>query len=155
MSRKDRFNDYTNWEADVEGIGCPSDGCNSNTSLLIRADANYIWNAANNDEKLPYICVSRCSKGYFWHSSIGRCLRVHGHEEVSLGDAAVSCAAEGAALSIAADCDELNRMAGDIFKRDYAAGQRYSTNIRIYRGMHNVHCVSVKMERIEIIIRRK
>ncbi len=120
------FLDFTAWESSIENIGCPNGGvCTTNQSLLLRADAAYVWNAGSKNEPLPYICVSKCIKGYLWHPTIQRCLKVvHDENPVSIGTAAVSCAAEGAKLATVDDCGQLHDLARDIFERRLVAGER-------------------------------
>ena len=64
------FNAWSNWESKAENIGCFSSGCTKDDGLILRPDSGYSWNAVvDKSLKLPYVCLSRCKKGYQWFPS--------------------------------------------------------------------------------------
>lgn len=69
------FNDA----AALLGLGCPAGGCVDGTrALMLELSSGLKWRASIKTELEPYICVSKCKRGYKWLENINRCLRVEG-----------------------------------------------------------------------------
>ena len=64
------FNNWTNWQSKVPNIGCLGAGCTEVDGLILRADSKFVWNAfVDKSTALPYVCLSKCKKGYQWFPS--------------------------------------------------------------------------------------
>lgn len=59
------------------GFGCPTSGCQTSIhSLRMRASALNDWVATEKSNPLPYICMSKCRRGFEWYQSLNKCLKV-------------------------------------------------------------------------------
>ena len=58
-----------NWEGGIDNppLGCMSTGCTEDYGIVARPDAGMQWNAADKSTSLPYICLSKCRRGYKWY----------------------------------------------------------------------------------------
>ena len=59
------------------GYGCPDNGCTlTDHSLVMSGEGIFDWRAAEKSEINPYICVSKCQRGFKWFARVGKCLMV-------------------------------------------------------------------------------
>ena len=125
------------------------------------------WNAYDRDNDLPYICQSKCPKGYFWFSSnflvcfvllnfsilinfsyligIQKCLGIVHSSTATLGDALFQCSARKARLVALESCNEIKLLLDETFDTFALTNQSYfigtfgfeDPNDAIYRNWRN------------------
>ena len=65
------------------GFDCPAAGCTAqNHGIVMSSDGLYDWLAMDKSVVNPYICVSKCPRGFLWFDLVGKCLMVV--EEIDL-----------------------------------------------------------------------
>ena len=119
------FPEYNNWEGDIVDIGCSGTGCNSDMALT--ASSNYnpeevkaypTWIAGDKGFAKPYICQSKCYKGYHWFPQSQRCLKVvHTNQKITLGDAMMKCSKDDARLMPIKRCEDISSLMLEIHEQ--------------------------------------
>ena len=77
----------------------------------MRTDRNFVWSAIQDKAKeKPYVCLSKCQKGYQWFANASRCLMVandrKSQHQLTFGQSAYQCSMDGAHLASFESCDE-------------------------------------------------
>ena len=119
------FTDYTIWEGDVVNIGCIPSSCNSDMALTVSSNYNPdegeaypTWIAGDKGFAKPYICQSKCFKGYHWFPESQRCLKVvHTNHKQTLGNAMLRCAKDNARLVPVKKCEDVESLMKEIYEQ--------------------------------------
>ena len=84
--------------------------------LQLDAARDMVWKAHDMDKKAPYICISDCQLGYTYMTESKKCVKaINMTDAVTQGDAMVKCAKDNARLAHAANCQELQKLAKDVW----------------------------------------
>ena len=70
ISTDNRFEEYTAWTDGTTGSGCI--GACTNQALAVSVAKDYQWVAMDPTEALPFVCITRCKKGFVWFSRLQR-----------------------------------------------------------------------------------
>ena len=84
------------------------------------------WIAGDKGFAKPYICQSRCYRGYHWFPESRRCLKiVHTKNKLTLGDSMLKCAKDDARLVPIKKCEDMESLMNEIYEQFSLDGEQY------------------------------
>ena len=110
LGGKHNMENFTAWHLNMPGYGC-QEPCNGSIALIASKADNHTWFAEQMDNEFPYVCQSKCSKGFIWYKSVQKCLRIL-DTPMNMAEAVLSCRKEKGKLLSVESCsivDELNQ----------------------------------------------
>ena len=138
------FSEFKRWEGGEENIGCIGASCTNDYALSVTSfyDTNQdkmflSWNAHEKENALPYICQSKCPRGFQWFSSIDKCLRVVHSTQTqkhTLGEALFQCSNYNGRLIAPQTCDDITNLMDEVVETFAIPDQIYFTGSFTYRN---------------------
>ena len=140
--------EYERWEGGEKNIGCiPS--CTSEHALSLRSfydsgkDQMFLfWNAHKREKILPYICQSKCPRGYEWFPGLKKCIGVYHSsesEEFTVGESILKCSLQNGRLFAPKTCADIALLADEVVDLFALPDQRYFIGLFTYKSTKTVH----------------
>lgn len=151
-----KYAEFTRWEGGVANIGCIGSSCSNEYALTAagifdesQGKLIIYWNAMNKDNKMPYICQSKCPRYYQWFPSIKKCVGTFHSTDAktyTLGEATLQCSLQNGRLLSSNNCNDTINLINEVNQTFAMPGQTYfvgtfsfhKANGAIYRNWNDL-----------------